>query len=369
MQNPAHSVVHLTIRRDKIKLAVGTGVLYLKDNQSYIVTAWHNISGRHTETLELLSKKAAIPNNIIVSLDLSMRQGNISVGFSRMSITVPLIENEQTTYYIHKQGYPKVDVVAIPIDLNKAYMMEFKDVSGEEKEGSIVLKQKAELNNSLELDIIHTQDCEFKIKEIDNYSDSLYVSDDIFIIGYPKGITDYTMQPIWKKATIATSPHLGWEQQEQFLVDCASKAGMSGAPAIYYNRDGKINTGNIYYQGSEPISILHGIYVGRIGSTSELEAQIGKVWKRKIIDEIIEDKIHDFLPDELVLLNSDIEQTIKEEWPKENKNYANMILDEKASYKYYFLNSVMKKINGRADKDKVLNIILELAKINLDENS
>ncbi|MPL66248.1 hypothetical protein SDC9_11917 [bioreactor metagenome] len=31
MHNPVHSVVHLTIRRDKINLALGTGVLYLRD--------------------------------------------------------------------------------------------------------------------------------------------------------------------------------------------------------------------------------------------------------------------------------------------------------------------------------------------------
>jgi hypothetical protein len=80
MHNPAHSVVHLTIRKNKINLAVGTGVLYLRDNQTYIVTAWYNISGRHTETLELLSKKAAIPNNIVVSFDLEMKQENISFG-------------------------------------------------------------------------------------------------------------------------------------------------------------------------------------------------------------------------------------------------------------------------------------------------
>ena len=361
MINPAHSVVHLTIRRDKIKLAIGTGVLYLKDDQTYIVTAWHNISGRHTETLELLSKQSAIPNNIIVSLDLAMIQENINHGYARMSITIPLIKNKQVTYYIHQQGYPKVDVVAIPIDLNKGYKTEFRVASGEEKAESIILKQKAELNNSLETNIIHIQDCEFKIKEIDDYSNSLYVSDYIFIIGYPKGITDNTMQPIWKRATIATAPHLGWEQQEQFLVDCASKEGMSGAPAIYYSRDGKINTGNVYYKGSQPISILHGIYVGRIGSTSELEAQIGKVWKRKVIDEIIDNKIYDFLPEELILLDSDIKQTIKEEWPKENKDYPSMLLNEKASYKYIFLNSIMKKINGRANKDDVLELILEYA--------
>jgi hypothetical protein len=358
MINPAHSVVHLTIRRDKIKLAIGTGVLYLKDDQTYIVTAWHNISGRNTETLELMDRHKAIPNNITASMDIQIKQSN-SINFVRMNIAIPLIENDKITYFIHSQGYPKVDVVAIPIDLKKEYKMEGSIASGENIALSIQLKSQQA--NSLETDIVHIQDCEFKIKEIDDYSNSLYVSDDIFIIGYPKGITDYTMQPIWKRATIATAPHLGWEQQEQFLVDCASKEGMSGAPAIYYSRDGKINTGNVYYKGSQPISILHGIYVGRIGSTSELEAQIGKVWKRKVIDEIIDNKIYDFLPEELILLDSDIKQTIKEEWPKENKDYPSMLLNEKASYKYIFLNSIMKKINGRANKDDVLELILEYA--------
>lgn len=359
MLNPAHSVVHLTMRFNKTKLAIGSGILYLKDNQSYIVTAWHNISGRHTETLELLSKKGAIPNNIIASIDVQIMQGNFS-GFSKMSITIPLIENNKTTYFIHSQGYPKVDVVAIPIDLQKEYLMEGVIASGENINLSIQLKKKE--SHGLETNVIHIQDCEFKNYDIGNYSDSLYASDDIFIIGYPKRITDYTGQPIWKRATVATSPQLGWEQQKQFLVDCASKEGMSGAPAIYYNRDGKINTGNLYYKGSSPITILHGIYVGRLGSTSELEAQIGKVWKREVIDEIIDNKISDFSSEELILSSSYIQQAIKEEWPKENQNYANELLDDKTSYRYYFLHSVMLTINGRANKDKVLELILEHAK-------
>lgn len=358
MHNPAHSIVHLTIRKDNIKLAVGSGVLYKKDNQTYIITAWHNISGRNAETLKLLSKKAAIPNNVIASIDVQIKQAAF-VGFNRMSVTIPLIEIGKTTYFIHPQGYPKVDVVAIPIDLQKEYTMEGSLASGENIDLTVRLKSKQ--SNSLETNIFHIQDCEFKSHNIGDYSESLYVSDDIFIIGYPKGITDHTGQPLWKRATIATSPHLGWEQQEQFLVDCASKEGMSGAPAIYYNRDGKINTGSIYYKGSEPVAIFHGIYVGRIGSTSEFEAQIGKVWKRKVIDEIIVNKIYDFLPNELILTDAVVEQTIQEEWPVENDDYENMLLDEKASYKYYFLNLVMNKINGRANKNEVLSLILEVA--------
>ena len=64
----------------------------------------------------------------------------------------------------------------------------------------------------------------------------------------------------------------------------------------------------------------------------------------------------------MILSSLDIKKVIEEEWPKENKNYANMILDKKASYKFYFLNSIMKKINGRANQNEVLELIIEFAK-------
>jgi len=159
MRNPSHSVVHLIIRKDKIKLAVGTGVLYLKDNQSYIITAWHNISGRNTETLKLLSKKVAIPNNFIASIDVQIKQADF-VGFIRISIRIPLIENNKTTYFIHPQGYPKVDVVAIPVDLQKEYIMEGSLASGANID--MPMRLKSNQSNSLEKNIIHIQDCEFK---------------------------------------------------------------------------------------------------------------------------------------------------------------------------------------------------------------
>ena len=61
---------------------------------------------------------------------------------------------------------------------------------------NIPIQLKSKQPNSLETNIVHIQDCEFKNYDIGDYSQSLYVSDDIFILGYPKGITDYTMQRI-----------------------------------------------------------------------------------------------------------------------------------------------------------------------------
>jgi hypothetical protein len=139
---------------------------------------------------------------------------------------------------------------------------------------------------------------------------------------------DYTGQPIWRRATVASSPHFGWEGQKQFLVDCASKQGMSGAPAFFYNLKGSIQLGGTQLMMNSPITVFHGIYVGRIGGTSEFEAQIGRVWKRKVIDEIIDNEQVDYLHDELLLCEKDIMKVIEENWPSDKNKYAEDMLKE-----------------------------------------
>jgi len=241
MIQPSEAVVHLSICRDDIKLAVGTGVFYKKNNKSYIITAWHNVSGRHSETLESLSTNLSVPNKIIATFSQQISQGEFN-GSVKMSISLPLEKDGKPTYLIHPQGWPKVDVVAIPIDLAKEYLSEGSLIDGKKINISTILKNQTSLG--LSTDIVHIQDLELRYKDIEDYSDYLYASEDIFILGYPKGITDYTGQPIWKRATVASNPHLGWDGQEQFLVDCASKQGMSGAPAFFYNLKGAIMLGN-----------------------------------------------------------------------------------------------------------------------------
>ena len=92
--------------------------------------------------------------------------------------------------------------------------MEGSIASGQKINASVRLKSKQP--NSLETNIVHIQDCELNSYDIGDYSESLYASDDIVIIGYPQGITDYSMQPLWKRATIATSHIFGWERQDNF---------------------------------------------------------------------------------------------------------------------------------------------------------
>jgi hypothetical protein len=364
--DPANSVVHITLRKEKIVLAIGSGVLYKRAAKTYIVTAWHNVTGRHTESLKCLSKLAATPDNIVVTIACRTSAQGREMGYFRRSITVPLEINGKTTYYIHSQGWPRVDVVAIPIDPSENYLSEGQIASGQQVNFSNPLVSIG-INGSIDSQIEHIQDAESSATHINSdLSKYLYASDDLFILGYPQGITDWTMQPVWKRASVATSPHLGWHRQPQFLVDCASKEGMSGAPAISYNRRGSFQIGGVVHITSGPVTVFHGIYVGRLGSTSEFEAQLGCVWKKSVIDEVIDGAMFGQISEEIMVLDTEVTKHIETKWPK-TENYAESILDKNCHYIHGFVHSIMKSLNGRAAPDTVRKLVVAYAQNLVDE--
>ena len=83
----SNSVVHLTMRFQKTVLSIGTGVIYQYESEYFIVTAWHNLTGLHSETLKPLSKNLAIPDNVVVNLAVSIPE----FGVTRHSITLPFV--------------------------------------------------------------------------------------------------------------------------------------------------------------------------------------------------------------------------------------------------------------------------------------
>jgi hypothetical protein len=116
------------------------------------------------------------------------------------------------------------------------------------------------------------------------------VSMDAFILGFPSGVSQQ-FWPIWKRASIATEPEIEHDNLPVFLVDSATKEGMSGAPVLlrsvgmYQHQDGGMIGGGTYTQ-------FVGIYSGRFGARGdELSAQLGRVWHRRVIDEIISDGV------------------------------------------------------------------------------
>lgn len=114
----------------------------------------------------------------------------------------------------------------------------------------------------------------------------LDLTDTLYVIGFPVGfdpVKAVGVFGIWTRASIAWQPRLDWRGLPCFLVDCRSRSGQSGSPAVFYaNRlvsfmgiDGNMRTG--------PAWSLAGIYSGRIHKDSDL----GIVWKRPALERII----------------------------------------------------------------------------------
>jgi hypothetical protein len=365
--NPGNSVVHLTLRYDDTELAVGTGVLYRKDHSTYLVTAWHNVTGRHSLTLKPLDKHCGLPNNLVAYIACKNWNTTTTVGYCRRPFTIPLENLSQTFYYIHPQGWPRVDVVAIPINTEYPYESEYTHPNGEKLSVSIPMRMEAS-GVGLNSDIECIQDAEpTSVHNKTMLEQNLEVTEDLFILGYPEGIIDIYGQPLWKRATVATEqPYLGWNKQKRFLVDCASRKGMSGAPVLFHSKSGVVNSPRAINIGNEPLTLFHGIYVGRIGDVSEFEAQIGTVWQRRVVDEIIEKRIFAPLSSQLEASVAEIREALDNNWPP-TADYATSILG-KGRYADAFTYHLMELLGGRINPNKMRELILEYAREKLKTN-
>jgi hypothetical protein len=120
-----------------------------------------------------------------------------------------------------------------------------------------------------------------------------HIGDDVFVLGYPRGLTGGAILPIWKRGTVATEPMFDHNQLPRFLIDTATREGMSGAPVIARANSGSYRNAAgvpvlaMRAHGLAPPTKFIGIYSGRIPGAIDLEAQVGIVWKARVIEEII----------------------------------------------------------------------------------
>lgn len=360
---PNDAVVFLSICRGTEELAVGTGFLYQRNGRFFIVTAWHNVTGRHSETLEPLSKKGAFPDHLVAHVACQMTHiDGRAAGTVRLPFNIPLEDDETTHYLVHPQGWPRVDVVAIPIEPEKPFETAFEMSAGGHARKDTPMVFAAVTEHGLNSAIRCIQDyASVSDALIASFKRYLTVSDDLFVVGYPRGIADYTLQPLWKRATVATIPHLGWNREKMFLVDCASRQGMSGAPAITFTKTGTLRIGATVHQFSHPVTMLHGIYVGRQAGASEFEAQIGTIWSTEVIDEIID--ANQFAPPshDVEAGVHDVRELIRAQWPESDGYDFARDLVRGHQRSEFFSHAVGKELNGRASFDLIDRLVMEEA--------
>lgn len=360
------------MRRGQNVLGVGSGVLYRRDSATFIVTAWHNVTGRHAETLKPLHKSGGLPDNLIAIISCRSYNEQGFEGTIRRGFTIPLEDGARTFYLQHPQGWPRVDVVAIPINPEHPYDNELAIGTGEKVVMHMPMREKSN-GPGLGSDIFCIQDFEPTEALPHGVTAANYLSlgSDLFILGYPKGIVDMYYQPLWKRATVASSPSAGWQRQKKFLVDCASRQGMSGAPAVTHSSSGKLQIAGLTLMMGAPVTLFHGIYTNRVGGGTEFEAQIGSIWGAEVIPEIIDGARLALHSSELELPETDLDSLIASSWPKVEglppmysgvTDYADLVLAQNSVIDQYFTHSLMEKMAGRADPDHVQQKVREFAK-------
>jgi hypothetical protein len=229
--------------------STATGFIYKLGDDHYLITNWHNVTGRNPNDNQALSEHAGIPN--VFCLYLRTREGK---GASRL-YKIALYEDEEMTkpkWLVHPTYDKEVDVVALRLD---AYdNVEYYPIN------------KADFDEDIMPE----------------------VADEAFVIGYPFEDFRYLGLPVWKKASIATEPTVNEDQVPKMLIDTATRSGLSGSPVIFQRTgihrfvDGKPQPNSVIGR----IRNFLGVYSGRIGR-GELMAQLGIVWKKSVIDEII----------------------------------------------------------------------------------
>lgn len=234
---------------DDIKLSSGTGSTVLINDDIYLLTNRHNLTGRNNYTNKCISPTLATPNKIKI-------HHHVKNTFKKHTVKTEDLLNDvgEPIWHEHPTLKSKVDVVAL------------------------------KLTNLAGTHIV-------PLNEIEPVPFSYGVTSTVSVIGYPYGIRAEGF-PVWVTGSVATDPLINFDNLPISLINCSSRSGMSGSPVIIYKSDGQ--TADIDGFGTraihDPSWRFLGIYSSRISPPMEKyeSSDLGHVWKAEVIYELLE---------------------------------------------------------------------------------
>lgn len=249
-------------------LATWTAFFYEYKNIIYLVTNAHNLTRTNPETGERITRNSAIPHRFKMKICVKSKKWEKDA-FWRIEVNIDLYKDSEQKvpdWFMHPKFWYNVDVICTALfNIN-----EIPD--------NWLIRP---INKHTEFD--------------DQYP--LETSDDVFVLWFPFNIAWWHDLPIWKKWSLATEPSVDIDGLPKMLIDTATREWMSWSPVIF-KRSGihwwkKDSTSVNNSQASIwTITWFIGIYSARIGKKNEFEAQLGIVWKKTVIDEILSWQVH-----------------------------------------------------------------------------
>ncbi|MBO1081743.1 S1 family peptidase [Roseomonas haemaphysalidis] len=239
---------------DHSEISLGTGTGFLEDfeGKKYLVTNWHCVTGRDPLSGQPRATDGVIPNKFKIRFH-KIKENSIDVGNPIIGVF-----DLDEPWIMHPAGQD-IDIAAVEIPNDWDFI-------------------------------------KYSIRSVVGAFDPmLAVGDEVFIIGFPLSMGPSGSLPLWKRGSVASEPAVPAFGQPCYLVDSASRPGMSGSPIL-----GRIISAKDYpnLPGNGPVTkdtlisytptwSFLGIYSGRIGVKDLFEAQIGKVWRPETIQEML----------------------------------------------------------------------------------
>jgi hypothetical protein len=242
------AVIPLELFHNDLPLGHATGFLWraTATRQLFIVTNWHVVTAKDFFTQANIHKTGARPNRINTLLQIPGR-------FDKQQWTVPIRDdNDEPLWLVHPGS--RYDIALIPLN--------------PPKDTPIIVGL-------------------YPLNEVANDELLTQIGMDVFVLGYPFKITPPAW-PVWKRGSIASEPEIvRLTAQGYMLVDTASRPGMSGAPVLQRSWGHHLLPNGGTVQDGRARTKFLGVYSGRLPTDHPHEAQIGLVWDRSYIDEII----------------------------------------------------------------------------------
>lgn len=240
------------------KFCDASGFYWRHDGRIFLVTNWHNVTGWDPIRNKALDEKTGfVPTHVDLSFLHPAEERGPDV-VRRKSYKKPLYTADGAPAWLEHPTHGRaVDVIALEVC----------------PEDPIILTPS--VNNH---------------SELTDFEPGL--GDDVFVMGFPHGLSGADGLAIWKRGSIATHPNCTIDGLPKLLIDTATRKGMSGSPVIA-RRSGLIRprgvTSDRPLADSDIIGTAEtflGIYSGRMGD-DEMGVQLGIVWKAEVVEEII----------------------------------------------------------------------------------
>ncbi|ODR93939.1 hypothetical protein AUC70_10045 [Methyloceanibacter stevinii] len=226
-------------------LGGGTGFIWRADEIYYLITNWHVVTCRNFQTGENLSPHAAWPDKLRVLFNPR------TPTFGKKQFDIVIRDKDGNPEWLVHPGR-RIDVVALPLPF-----------SGEEPTFNL-----------------------HPINTLTSDDLSVQIGMDVFILGYPFGAEPPAF-PVWKRGSVASEPELARLTTDYFLVDTASRPGMSGAPVIRRSWGYHLHRNGSVSMGPTTATAFIGVYSGRRHTVDAGDAQLGLVWPVSFINEVI----------------------------------------------------------------------------------